>query len=255
MEITLTSMEGAAGIRLPRTFSNYQTVNAFIIGTLGTEERQGYNKVYYKIAKGEVVLSGRFDYKGFRTFLFQEHLIQTCQYHIKTGKITEKEYLDALNWLELESWMNEKFDAPRPKAEPPKYIPEVHRFEGTEYQKTKDLPLKEIAKRIKAEILQKYPEIKVSVKTDRYSHGCTLKIFITAFPYPLYQEGKICGRENRDYSEKAKETLKGIQQIADQYRWDESDPQTDYFANNFYCTPSFDWELVRDKEAIKEVKE
>jgi len=249
MEIIIEDMEGPGGIRLPRSFSNYQTVNAFLIGTLGTEERPGYNKVHYKVIKGNTALKGRLDYKGFRTFLFQEHLIEICKYSLKIGKITEQEYNDSVNWLELNSWINEKFEAPRPKAEPLKYIPEVAKFEGTKYQETQNLPLKKIAKHIKAEVLQKYPEIKISVKTKSFSGGCAINIHITAFPYELYQDVTIGGQKSRDYSEKAKETLKGIQEIANQYRWDESDPQTDYFLCNFYCTPGFDWELIQAKEA------
>ena len=133
-------------------------------------------------------------------------------------------------------------------------------WEGSKYQETnKTLSLKEIAKKIKDEILFKHPEISVSVKTEHFANGRAININVMSYPEPYLQKMiSLSFRsqyENMEesqipdwaydytYTSEAKALIDDIQRIADQYRYDDSDGQIDYFSTNFYCTPEFDWTL------------
>ena len=137
-------------------------------------------------------------------------------------------------------------------------------WEGSKYKDTHEkLNLKEIAKKIKDEILSKYPEISVSVKTQHFSGGQAININIISYPKPYLQKilsphftFKFQNLEESQipewaydyaYTSEAKALIDDIQRIANQYRYDDSDSQIDYFSTNFYCTPEFDWTL-REKE-------
>jgi len=130
-------------------------------------------------------------------------------------------------------------------------------WEGSKYTETKNkLSLKEIAQLIKKETLSKHPEINISVKTQHFSGGSSVNINITSYPKPYLQKilsphftFKFQNMEESQipdwaydyaYTPEAKALLDDIQRIADQYRYDDSDGQIDYFSTNFYCTPEFD---------------
>ena len=118
-------------------------------------------------------------------------------------------------------------------------------WEGNKYQKTRDLPLKTKAKRIKKEILAKHPDIKVSVRTEHFSMGCAIRIKITKYNGQIGEAHKNqWGSLEYRYTKEAKALLDSIQHIADEYRFNDSDAQIDYFNTNFYCTPDFDHDLT-----------
>jgi len=115
---------------------------------------------------------------------------------------------------------------------------------GEKYEQTEDLPLKEIAKRIKAEINEKYPDVKVSIRSEYYSGGCGIDIKILSVPFSkIINDSNIMERD-RYYTPEAKSLLEGIQKIADQYRYSDSDGQIDYFSTNFHCYVCFDSKLT-----------
>jgi len=126
-------------------------------------------------------------------------------------------------------------------------------WKGERYEATKDLRLKDIAKKIKDEILMKHPNIKVSVRSEYFSMGCAIRINVKQVPFRIsYLETHPYGGKTRKFHAKAKELLKDIQGIADQYRYNDSDAMIDYFNTNFYCTPSYDWKLLRMEDEAYE---
>lgn len=121
---------------------------------------------------------------------------------------------------------------------------------GNKYEKVADKPLKDIAKMIKKEIKQEFPDIKVSVTSDTYTGGQSITAKIKEYPYELntdafkeYKETdqrqtfKRWTRENNKphqrRTDKAKDVLDGIKQIAYQYNYDNSNIQTDYYDKHF----------------------
>jgi hypothetical protein len=127
-------------------------------------------------------------------------------------------------------------------------------WKGKKFAETEKLSLKEIAQRIKQEILGKHPEITVSVSTEHFSNGCAVNIRVKSVPFkafvkePLYPGQQDSKYFTLHYTDKAKELIDDIRHIANQYRRDDSDAQIDYFNTNFYCTPDFDYELRRKEE-------
>jgi len=120
---------------------------------------------------------------------------------------------------------------------------------GTKYQETKDLDITVIAKMVKKAIKAKYPDVKVSAKTDKYSMGQSLNVRITGkgllnpkYDYN-YKWEENCGRVERKENHKELTTYftelgAEIETFAkaegNQYRMDDSDGQIDYFCTNFY---------------------
>jgi len=134
-------------------------------------------------------------------------------------------------------------------------------WEGNKYRDTKELPLKEIAAKIKQEVQAKYPEIKVSVRTDHYSGGRSIDVHIISAPFKLLVR-KVIYPEMANlpedkipkyawgwaYTPKAQEVLDGIKKICNQYNYDDSDGMIDYFDTSFYNSVDYDWELMHEEE-------
>lgn len=92
---------------------------------------------------------------------------------------------------------------------------------GINYEETKDLDIKEIAKLVRRDIKQAYPTFKTSVRIERYSMGQSLNVTI----------------QNTDTirrSEAANAIEKAIKNIVDAYNFDDSDSASDYFHVRFY---------------------
>jgi hypothetical protein len=145
---------------------------------------------------------------------------------------------------------------PKPELKPHREFYTQNGWEGKKYQETKNLPLKEIAKRVKKEVLAKHPYINISVKTDHFSGGSSLDVHITAYPKQflekklLYTEMSHLPEDKipkyawvASEDENAKALLKDIEHIVNQYRYDDSDSMIDYFSNNFYSSVLFDHDL------------
>ena len=102
-------------------------------------------------------------------------------------------------------------------VDPPKTQPIKHKefytangWKGEQYEKTKDLPLKEIAQRIKKEALDKYPQIKLSVITDHYSMGCSIDVRVKEVSFKLLDPEETRKRELIVIRKKHKVCLKRL---------------------------------------------
>lgn len=128
-------------------------------------------------------------------------------------------------------------------------------WKGEQYEKTKDLPLKEIAQRIKKEALAKHPEIKLSVVTDHYSMGCSIDVRVKEVPFKLLDPEKT--REERTYrfTEKAQSLLEEIRKIGNQYQRSDCDGMIDYYSVHFHYDVEYDWHLLHaEYEAIQKTE-
>jgi hypothetical protein len=133
-----------------------------------------------------------------------------------------------------------------------------HAFEGSAYRATKGLDIAEIAKLARADIKAairrgKLPKgLKVSVRIERYSGGKSMDATIKAAPFQVVNAERVqferehptdwyCRtRECPDLlTEKAKQVEEAVKAILMAYNFDDSDSQTDYFHNRFYCTVDY----------------
>jgi hypothetical protein len=154
-----------------------------------------------------------------------------------------------------------------PKPEPKvikEHTPRVMSYggwKGSKYEKTRHLPIKEIAKLVKAEIHDKYPKIKVSVATKSFSGGREVNVHIKSYPnhflikkviYPEMEglpDEKIPSYAwGWKYTADAQSVVDGIKKILNSYNFDDSDLQTDYFSNSFYGDVEFDWDIRKAEE-------
>ena len=145
-------------------------------------------------------------------------------------------------------------------------------WKGEQYDKTSDLSLKEIAKRIKREALAKYgKKIKLSVKTEHFANGCSIDATVTAFNgesiySDLYLEYRARGQRvffdqrlsdnfkrlgvmpydeeaKRRYCKKLDEIIRGVKAIGDKYNRSDCDAMIDYSDVHFYWNVGVDYKL------------
>lgn len=123
------------------------------------------------------------------------------------------------------------------------------KFEGSKLQETKNMDIKEIAKLVRKEIKAKFPTIKTSVTIDRYSMGQSLDVRILEVPFQVVnpEHVKECFNADGSYNnmstprasrltEAGKNLIETIEGIVNQYNFDDSDTQTDYFHKRFYSS-------------------
>ena len=125
-------------------------------------------------------------------------------------------------------------------------------WEGAKYNETKNLNVTEIARLIRKELKTKtFDGFKFSVRTKKYSGGCSIRIEVLDVPEdfkllnPSYDEYNHRG-ESR-YTKNAVSFLDVVKSIGNKYRYDDSDGMIDYFSTNFYFNVDYDWELVNDR--------
>ena len=134
-----------------------------------------------------------------------------------------------------------------------------HKFEGSNYQKTKDMGLKQIAELIR-EDLKKYAEkcrkvgflIKFSVRTEYYSMGQSLHITLQEANFKVYNpEFDPNEHENRKpiNTEKFYKLKSVVDKIVNSYNYDNSDSMVDYFDVKFYHSFHIG-ERIREAEGI-----
>lgn len=148
----------------------------------------------------------------------------------------------------------------------------MYKFEGTNYQKSKDLSVAEIGKLIKQEFKKEFPEIKLSVKSQVYSGGCSINARITEYKGRVFTEAYLQYRTEPDYMlsnmlfsdycvEKriqcerlvpnVLKALDRLEEIGNSYNFDDSDSQTDYFSNSFYwffgLSSKFEYEKITEE--------
>lgn len=149
-------------------------------------------------------------------------------------------------------------ELPKPEPKPERKFYTQHGWAGKKYEETRNLPIKEIAKRVKKEVLAKHPYISISIRTKHFSGGRSLDVDITAYP-KHFLEKKLLYTEMQNIpedkipkyawvaseDENAKALIKDIEHIVNQYRYDDSDGMIDYYATNFYLSVQFDHDLRR----------
>jgi hypothetical protein len=137
----------------------------------------------------------------------------------------------------------------------------MYKFEGTNYQKSKDLSVAEIGKLIKQEFKKEFPEIKLSVKSQVYSGGCSIHAQITEYKGRVFTDSYLQYRTEPDYmlsnmlfndycivkriecqrfTPNLLKVLERLEEIGNSYNFDDSDSQTDYFSNSFYYFADLD---------------
>jgi hypothetical protein len=148
----------------------------------------------------------------------------------------------------------------------PAYCDPANEVRGAKYEATRDLDIKEIAKRMRDDIkaLDLDPAIKVSVKIQRYSGGQSIDIRVTALPldFPVMSEKgaswqkQFPSKEHRapfhwadGKSDEIKELITRLSRIHGAYNRDNSDSMSDYFCVRYYGNAELDWQVRRDHEA------
>lgn len=134
-----------------------------------------------------------------------------------------------------------------------------NKFTGKNYEKTSDLRISELSKMIKKELSIEYPEWKFSVKSETYSGGQSLRVSIDDVPYNPYSEytdnrlkNNITdidydNRNEETYNKEFKKDRSKIKSIANQYNFDDSDSQSDYFHVNYYCFVDLNDDAMKGK--------
>jgi hypothetical protein len=105
--------------------------------------------------------------------------------------------------------------------------------------------IKEIAKRTKESLAEKFPTLTFKVTFDRRG-GSTMNVRLmkgdfNPFTNPDTKSLPINWRwikDNDSLTEKAKNVLSEVINISQKYNWDNSDPMTDYFDVNYYLNMS-----------------
>ena len=130
-------------------------------------------------------------------------------------------------------------------------MPEPKKFwSGAKVGEYKDIT--DIAKAVREFVKTKYPKSKFSVTTEKYSGGRSLSVTLLSAPFNPIVDDKFwsVSTDNKKYysvnqfyietsealSGEAKKMFSEIQQFYNQFNYNNSDPQTDYFSVGFYET-------------------
>ena len=104
---------------------------------------------------------------------------------------------------------------------------------GNKYEQVKNLDIKEIAKLVRQD-LKKFSDCKFSVSIERFSGGRSLNVNLVDSSdlkkFTIFKS-KYCDHPIVTFEPSFENELEGI---IDQYNFDKSDIQTDYFHVNFY---------------------
>ncbi len=124
---------------------------------------------------------------------------------------------------------------------------------GTKYDRS--LSIVEIGKLVRQEIKAQYPDIKVSVKTDKFTDGKSLDVVIKSVPFgtlnpmrvEVLRQNRVRGEEGAYplRTDKAEQLLTDLNNLVNEWNFDGSDTQSDYFNVNFYQHVSFSWEMEK----------
>lgn len=117
-----------------------------------------------------------------------------------------------------------------------------------------NLSTKTIAKIVRAEIKKKYPKYKFSVTFKSFSGGSSIDIRVMRVDYnPLNPAYNGTGQPTFEprYVPEYIALEKDLKSMLDQYRYNDSDGQIDYFDTNFYGHVQLSWEFVNELKGIK----
>ncbi len=148
-------------------------------------------------------------------------------------------------------------------------------YERTYSQKHQaDMGIKDIAKAVRKDIkdAQKsgdLPQMKVSVRIQRYSGGQSLHVDIKEFPIQFLNAYRVkLSQEHSNvfvgnlpsehparelYTPLAKKALDSLQSLANAYNYNGSEIMVDYFDVNYYLHVGFDWKAEHNQN--KEIAE
>ncbi|MDP2684939.1 MAG: LPD29 domain-containing protein [bacterium] len=137
-------------------------------------------------------------------------------------------------------------------------------FTGEKYERCIDIS--EIAKKVRKEIKEKFPNIKTSVRISRFSGGQSLDVDITGCDFnpvnPEWDSVDYSYPSKQIYTDEGLQLLKNIKKIVNQYNFDYSKIEVDYFHVNFYGHVKFDYdfktkciETLKNNVIITEVKQ
>ncbi len=150
----------------------------------------------------------------------------------------------------------------------PAYCDPSNDVRGAKYEATRDLDVKEIAKRMRADIaaLKLAKGIKVAVRIQRYSGGQSIDIRVTALPAGFKVLSKKAASWKKQFpdrerdmpmyweeaqSDELRDLLAKLKSIHGAYNRDNSDSMSDYFCVKYYGDASLDWQVRRDLEAAQ----
>jgi hypothetical protein len=135
-----------------------------------------------------------------------------------------------------------------------KQTPKTMKTEGRNYQATRDLDIKEIAKLIRKDLKDPIFEgFKFSVYIDRFSMGQAINCEVVQVPEmfalinPNYDLALATNSDMRGisrYNENALGLLEVLRNTIEAYNFDRSDAYNDYFDSKFYTRVSFDYKLT-----------
>lgn len=137
-----------------------------------------------------------------------------------------------------------------------------NKWEGKHYKNTEDLSTAEISKLIKKELEIEFEDVaKFSVISDVFSGGSSINVSITDLSFIPYNQNFLqhleAGKSIHEYDEAHKnhyneytsrfndefnKLVKKVESITNQYNFDDSDIQTDYFHVRYYKHVKFDEE-------------
>lgn len=134
-----------------------------------------------------------------------------------------------------------------PPAENPRFNYTQNAFEGGKYKETQNLDITDIAKLLRTELKEKLPGFKFSLRCEKYAGGCSLNVLITGIPEsfdpfnPMWRIGndrdEMNGLRREFYKElnaDGEAIIKTVEDICNQYNYDDCDSMTDYFNVSFY---------------------
>lgn len=153
-------------------------------------------------------------------------------------------------------------------ARRPAYCDPSNEARGSKYDATRDLPTKEIAKRIRADIKDAIrggvlPAIKTSVRYRSFAGGSAIDVTVTALPeaFPMlspkfaswcrqFPADRWCAPMSLQdqHSPERSSMMTRLKSICDAYNRDNSDSMTDYFDVRFYGSVSIDTDVARPLE-------
>lgn len=135
---------------------------------------------------------------------------------------------------------------------------------GSKYSEVKNASTVGIAKLIRNDIKRHIeagclPDGKYSVRSKYFSGGSSIDIQVSNIEHAAYTDEYVnCVKNNLPvrewprscYTPVAQNVLDTLKAIANQYNYDGSETQVDYFNVNFYFHASFDWQWLKEVHGV-----
>jgi hypothetical protein len=163
----------------------------------------------------------------------------------------------------------EKAEALKAAKYQPAYCDPANEFRGSKFEATRSLDVKEIAKRMRADIkaLGLGAGFKCAVRIDRFSGGQSIDIRVTVpDDFKFWAEprvswfkqfgdnGRFPGPMEDQYSPEFIAMKERLDAVHNSYNRDNSDSSSDYFCVRYYGSVNFDgmWQGLKDQAAAYE---